>query len=109
MNENAVLVLNNLGVRIIYTRHLNGPGTVPELLDTQHLAMPLSWGSPQIFALRRNGTRHIDLYTVRIWDLGHSGRGTPSPFEPPRLLVDRGPYRRVTNLFLCLGWLTTLR
>jgi protein-S-isoprenylcysteine O-methyltransferase Ste14 len=25
------------------------------------------------------------------------GRGTPAPFDPPRLLVARGPYRRVRN------------
>jgi len=25
------------------------------------------------------------------------GRGTPAPFDPPRTLVDRGPYRYVRN------------
>lgn len=32
-----------------------------------------------------------------IFTFNFSGRGTPAPFDPPRLLVDVGPYRYVRN------------
>lgn len=38
--------------------------------------------------------------TLAIWCVlafATLGRGTPAPFDPPRLLVERGPYRYVRN------------
>jgi protein-S-isoprenylcysteine O-methyltransferase Ste14 len=32
-----------------------------------------------------------------IWEFAWTGRGTPAPFDPPRRLVLRGPYRWVRN------------
>ncbi len=32
-----------------------------------------------------------------VFDFAWTGRGTPAPFDPPRHLVVRGPYRWVRN------------
>jgi protein-S-isoprenylcysteine O-methyltransferase Ste14 len=32
-----------------------------------------------------------------VYTFASAGRGTPAPFDPPRRLVDRGPYRFVRN------------
>jgi protein-S-isoprenylcysteine O-methyltransferase Ste14 len=32
-----------------------------------------------------------------FWHFAVTGRGTPAPFDPPRRLVVRGPYRVVRN------------
>lgn len=37
----------------------------------------------------------LALWCIFIFNF--SGRGTPAPFDPPRLLVDVGPYRYVRN------------
>lgn len=37
------------------------------------------------------------LYFWCAWDFAWTGRGTPAPVDPPRLLVARGPYRVVRN------------
>jgi len=31
------------------------------------------------------------------WNFAVTGRGTPAPFDPPKILVARGPYRWVRN------------
>lgn len=31
------------------------------------------------------------------WDFAFAGRGTPAPFDPPKILVARGLYRFVRN------------
>jgi protein-S-isoprenylcysteine O-methyltransferase Ste14 len=49
------------------------------------------------------------LYFACLWQFAANGRGTPAPFDPPRKLVRRGPYRWVRNpmylslLLLVLG------
>lgn len=43
------------------------------------------------------------LYLACAWLFGAHGRGTPAPFDPPRKLVMRGPYRWVRNpMYLAL-------
>jgi protein-S-isoprenylcysteine O-methyltransferase Ste14 len=37
------------------------------------------------------------LYAWCVWHLARRGRGTPAPFDPPRKLVQRGPYRWLRN------------
>lgn len=44
-------------------------------------------------------------WTIR--DFAVTGRGTPNPLDPPRVLVTRGLYRRVRNP-MALGFVTVL-
>ncbi|HEX8154258.1 MAG TPA: isoprenylcysteine carboxylmethyltransferase family protein [Thermoanaerobaculia bacterium] len=37
------------------------------------------------------------LMLACVFQFGWNGHGTPAPFDPPRRLVVRGPYRRVRN------------
>jgi len=37
------------------------------------------------------------LYLWCAWDFTFTGRGTPAPFDPPKEVVVRGPYRHVRN------------
>jgi protein-S-isoprenylcysteine O-methyltransferase Ste14 len=37
------------------------------------------------------------LYTACAWAFSVHGRGTPAPYDPPRRLVIRGPYRWCRN------------
>src|SRR6266850_6648484 len=39
----------------------------------------------------------VTLALMCVLTLAIRGRGTPAPFDPPRQLVVRGPYRRVRN------------
>ncbi|MBI5843050.1 MAG: isoprenylcysteine carboxylmethyltransferase family protein [Deltaproteobacteria bacterium] len=45
-----------------------------------------------------------------VWDFAVTGRGTPAPIDPPKVLVVRGLYRFVRNpmyvgvLLVILGW-----
>lgn len=39
----------------------------------------------------------ITVYLWCAWDFGASGRGTPAPYDPPRVLVTRGLYAFVRN------------
>jgi len=37
------------------------------------------------------------IYLRCAWDFTFTGRGTPAPFDPPKEIVVRGPYRYVRN------------
>jgi len=105
MKRNSVLVLKNL----TYTLFIPGTVTVLvpyKLLTRNSTVMPSSWGPPQILALVLL-SMGIGIFTRCIWDFIHTGRGTPSPFEPPRSLVIQGFYRNVRNP-LYLGLLAVL-
>jgi protein-S-isoprenylcysteine O-methyltransferase Ste14 len=39
----------------------------------------------------------ITVYLWCAWDFGTAGRGTPAPYDPPRVLVTRGLYAFVRN------------
>ncbi|HVO36183.1 MAG TPA: isoprenylcysteine carboxylmethyltransferase family protein, partial [Gemmatimonadales bacterium] len=57
---------------------------------------PPTIGAPQAIALAVGAVgAAIALWCVFAFAL--VGRGTPAPFDPPRRLVVRGPYRRVRN------------
>jgi len=105
MSENYILVLKNL----TYTLFIAGTVAVfvpYELLIRNSTVTPSSWGPPQILSLVLTSLG-IGIYTRCLWDFAHSGRGTPSPFEPPQILVVRGLYRNVRNP-LYLGLLAVL-
>jgi len=69
------------------------PGPAPEWSG---LARPRAIGVLQVaggaIALFGGG---MALWCILVF--GFSGRGTPLPFDPPRRLVTRGPYRYVRN------------
>jgi protein-S-isoprenylcysteine O-methyltransferase Ste14 len=105
MSQNSVLVLKNL----TYTLFIGGTITVlvPYGLLTRNSAgMPSSWGPLQLLSLALLSLG-IGIYTRCIWDFTRGGRGTPSPFEAPRILMVRGLYRKVRNP-LYLGYLAVL-
>lgn len=39
----------------------------------------------------------VGIYLWCAWDFISAGRGTPNPFDPPKLLVSRGLYRWTRN------------
>jgi protein-S-isoprenylcysteine O-methyltransferase Ste14 len=39
----------------------------------------------------------VSVYLWCAWDFASTGRGTPAPIDPPRMLVARGLYRVVRN------------
>jgi protein-S-isoprenylcysteine O-methyltransferase Ste14 len=67
-------------------RVLSGAGVRP----------PPVLGAPQLVGLGLGAVgAAVALWCVFAFAL--IGRGTPAPFDPPRRLVIRGPYRRVRN------------
>jgi protein-S-isoprenylcysteine O-methyltransferase Ste14 len=42
-------------------------------------------------------TLGVAFYLWCAWDFASTGRGTPAPIDPPRILVARGLYRVVRN------------
>lgn len=66
------------------------------LLEWSGIVAPASWGLWQII-----GAGVVVLgAALALWCVlafGTIGQGTPAPFDPPRKLVVRGPYRYVRN------------
>lgn len=66
------------------------------LLASAGIHRPLLMGWPQLaglIVLAAGATIALSCVFVFAW----LGRGTPAPFDPPRRLVVRGPYRLVRN------------
>jgi protein-S-isoprenylcysteine O-methyltransferase Ste14 len=66
------------------------------LLSRAGLVRPEALGAPQIAGMVIGAAGAI----VALWCIltfATVGRGTPAPFDPPRRLVVRGPYRFVRN------------
>jgi protein-S-isoprenylcysteine O-methyltransferase Ste14 len=66
------------------------------VLQWAGVGRPATLRGPQIVALVVGALgAAVALWCVVAFAL--VGRGTPAPFDPPRRLVVRGPYRRVRN------------
>ena len=74
------------------------PGTVtvvlPYLILTSKTAF--SFGTLQLIGLLPLALGAI-VYFWCLWDFTFTGRGTPAPVDPPKVLVARGLYRTVRN------------
>jgi len=77
-----------IGFVLIY-----GPAQV---LSAAGVVRPAVYGPPQILGMIIAAAG----WAVALWSIftfAFVGRGTPAPFDPPRRLVIRGPYRFVRN------------
>jgi hypothetical protein len=66
------------------------------LLASAGIARPLTIAAPQIAGIIA-GSIGASLALWCIFTFATIGKGTPAPFDPPRKLVIRGPYRFVRN------------
>jgi len=67
-----------------------------QVLSGAGVARPARFGAPQLAGLIVGAAGAA----VAVWCIvtfAFLGRGTPAPFDPPRRLVVRGPYRYVRN------------
>jgi protein-S-isoprenylcysteine O-methyltransferase Ste14 len=67
-----------------------------QIVSRSGIALPAARGVTQIAGLVLAATGGV-LAVSCILTFVFIGRGTPAPFDPPRRLVDRGPYRWVRN------------
>ncbi|MFI5396619.1 MAG: methyltransferase family protein [Candidatus Binatia bacterium] len=77
------------------------PGTVtvavPYVLQHSDLAFQLAVpGTLRLVGVLSVGLG-VAIYLWCAWNFGAAGKGTPAPYDPPRLLVTRGLYRWVRN------------
>ena len=68
----------------------------PETLSAWGVARPASIGPLQIIGIAV-GVLGTALAAWSVLTFAFIGRGTPVPFDPPRRLVETGPYRFVRN------------
>lgn len=77
---------------------------VPGTLTTLVPYLLLSAGAP--LRVELSGFRYLGLlpivsgaliYFRCAWDFTFTGKGTPAPFDPPKEMVARGPYRYTRN------------
>jgi protein-S-isoprenylcysteine O-methyltransferase Ste14 len=77
------------------------PGTVTVVVPYLLLNSDLDWAFGISPILRALGllplSAGVIAYLWCAWDFAASGRGTPAPYDPPRLLVTRGLYAFVRN------------
>ena len=66
------------------------------VLSSTGIVLPAAIGAPQV-AGTIIGTAGVLIALWCISTFVWIGRGTPAPFDPPRRLVIRGPYRFVRN------------
>jgi protein-S-isoprenylcysteine O-methyltransferase Ste14 len=66
------------------------------ILSSAGIIQPSTIGVPQVAGILLGGAGAA-LALACIFTFAIVGRGTPAPFDPPRRLVVRGPYRRLRN------------
>jgi len=66
------------------------------LLDWSGLVRPAAFAWPQIAGLVVGAAGAVIALSC-VFAFAFIGKGTPAPFDPPRRLVVRGPYRFVRN------------
>ena len=66
------------------------------VLAAAGIRAPASFGAWQVVGLAL-GVPGLVLALACIVAFAFAGRGTPAPFDPPRRLVVRGPYRAIRN------------
>lgn len=66
------------------------------ILDRSGIQVPAGLGPRQLVGLGLSGAGALLAITC-ILTFVFRGHGTPAPFDPPRRLVQRGPYRFVRN------------
>lgn len=67
-----------------------------QLLQATGIARPDRWGAMEVLGLIVAATGGA-LALWCVLSFSRVGRGTPAPFDPPRRLVQQGPYRHVRN------------
>ena len=77
------------------------PGTITVLVPCLLLSTPFDSFRIDLSAFRFFGLIPIlvgvMIYIWCAWDFTFIGRGTPAPFDPPKELIVKGPYRYVRN------------
>jgi protein-S-isoprenylcysteine O-methyltransferase Ste14 len=66
------------------------------VLSAAGIAQPEAVGMPQVGGMLVGATGAVVVLAC-VLAFAFVGRGTPAPFDPPRRLVVRGPYRHVRN------------
>jgi protein-S-isoprenylcysteine O-methyltransferase Ste14 len=66
------------------------------VLSLSGITRPAAIEGPQLMGMMIGGAGAL-IALWCIFTFVRIGRGTPAPFDPPRLLVIRGPYRFVRN------------
>jgi protein-S-isoprenylcysteine O-methyltransferase Ste14 len=67
-----------------------------QVLSGAGIHQPAVFGMPQVSGMMIAATGAVvALWCILVFAL--VGKGTPAPFDPPRRLVVRGPYRHVRN------------
>ena len=84
---------------IAFTMLIPGAVTVgvPYVLLHSDLACPLhAWNTLRVLGVFPLIVG-VAAYLWCTWDFAGAGKGTPAPYDPPRVLVTRGLYRLVRN------------
>jgi protein-S-isoprenylcysteine O-methyltransferase Ste14 len=70
---------------------------VPLWLVTRDGGPAVDWATPVVWAAVLVIAAGAVLYLYCAWNFAAAGRGTPGPWDAPRRVVTRGPYRWVRN------------